>query len=116
MEMPLPGQAPVLLLDVRKSKSRMGRLGENLPQPAEKDLQAAPEFLEALTHREVSFERGVPFFAEHNTPASEVKKKGTHRFQGYGVNLHGNLDPYRMLFSGWNGFRFLWMLHRRRRL
>jgi hypothetical protein len=78
-------------------KRGLRRLGENLSQPAEKDLRAAPEFFEALSHRPVSLDRGGPFISEHNATASEVKEKGTHRFLGYGVNLHGNLDPPGML-------------------
>jgi len=80
-------------------KGRLRRLGENLPQPVEEDLHASPEFFEALTHRQVSFERGVPLFAEHNAPAPEVKEEGTHRFLSRRVNLDGNLDPPGML--GW---------------
>jgi hypothetical protein len=74
-------------------KRRLPRLGENLSQPAEKGFRAAPEFFEALSHRQVSFDRGGPFFSEHNALASEVKEKGTHRFLSHRVNLDGNLDP-----------------------
>ncbi len=81
-------------------KKRLRRLGENLSQPEEKDLRAAPEFLEALSHWKVSFERGVPFFAEHNAAASEVKEVGTHRFQSHRVNYNEHMDPTVMLCPG----------------
>jgi hypothetical protein len=60
----------------------------------------APEFLEASTHRQVGFDRGVPLFTEHKTPASEVKEKSAHRLMSHRMNLDGNLDPAGRLGGG----------------
>jgi hypothetical protein len=86
-------------------KSRFRRLREKLPQPTEKDLQAASEFIEALGRRQVGFEKRVPFFAEHNAFTSEVKEEGTHRFLSHRVDFNEDLDPSGMLGPGCRGFR-----------
>jgi hypothetical protein len=74
-------------------KRELSRFGKKILQPAEKNLHTASEVFEVLRHREVGFEKGLPFFAEHHPMASEVKEEGAHRFQSHWVNLNGKLYP-----------------------
>jgi hypothetical protein len=81
-------------------EERLLSLGEDLFEPAKKDLQAVSKLFEPVGEGQVGLEKILPLFVEHNALASEVEEESTDSVLGDRVNVNGNLDPLRMPGGG----------------